>query len=71
MLANRKTDWRNRSNVGIIKRLMGFHESPEEILACSCDYNVAVVGCFNCVIAGLGGGTVYLYFILDMFGFIS
>jgi hypothetical protein len=50
---------------------MGFHESPEEILACSCDYNVAVVGRFNCVIAGFGGGTVYLYFILDMFGFIS
>ena len=68
MLANPKTDWRNRSNVGFIKRLMGFHESPEEILACSCDYNVAVVGCFNCVIAGFGGSTVYLYPVLITLG---
>ena len=54
--------------MGFIKRLMGFHESPEEVLVGSCNYNVAVVGRFNCVIAGFGGGTVYLYPVLITLG---
>ena len=71
MLVNPKTVWRNRSNVGSIKRFMGVYESPEEILAGACDYNVAFVGGFNCVIAGFSSGAIYLYPVLILLSHIS
>lgn len=61
---NQKIDWRNRSNVGINKRLMGFYESPEEILAGSSDYNATPAGRLNRIIAGFCCGSVYLYPVL-------
>ena len=64
MLANQKIDWRNRSNVGFIKRFMGLYESPEEILAGPYNCDAAFVGYSNRIIARLGCGAIYLYTIL-------
>ena len=44
---------------------MGLHESPEEILACPYNCNVALAGCFNRAIAGLCCGAIYLHIILN------
>ena len=68
MLANQKIDWRNRTDVGIINRLMGFYESPEEILARSSYCNVALIGRFDRVITGFGCGTIHLYPVLVLLG---
>ena len=61
---NQKIDWRNRTNVGFVKGFVGFYEGAEEILACSYNYNVALVGCANRIIAGFGCSSVYLYPVL-------
>ena len=67
VLANQKIDWRNRSNVGFNTRLMGFYESPKEILACPYNCNVALVGRFDRVITGFSCGTIYLYSVLIVY----
>jgi hypothetical protein len=60
-----KIDWRNRSNVGFNKRLVGFYESSEEILACPHNCDAALVGRFNRFIAGFSCGAIYLHIILN------
>ena len=62
--ANRKTDWRNRTDVGSNKGPLGFHENPEEILACSDYRDTAVAGSVDCIIARFCGGALYLYTVL-------
>ena len=64
MLVNQKIDWRNRSNVGFIKGLMGLYESPQEILACPHNCDAALAGNFDRIVAGLGCGAIYLYAVL-------
>lgn len=64
MLANQKIDWRNRSNVGFNTRLMGFYESPKEILACPDNRDATLVGCFDRIIAGFSCSTIYIYPVL-------
>ena len=66
MLASQKTVWRNRSNVRIIERFMGFYESQKEILARSDYYDVAFIGSVDSAIAGFGSSAIYLYAILKI-----
>ena len=64
MLVKQKIDWRNRTNVGFIKRFMGFYESPKEILACSYHCNAAFIGRSDSAIARFSSSTIYLYSVL-------
>ena len=64
MLASPKIDWRNRTDVGSIKRFMGFYESPKEILACSYNCNAASIGISDSAIAGFSSSAIYLYPVL-------
>ncbi len=59
-----KIDWRNRTNVGFIKRFVGFYESPKEILACSYNCNAASIGRSDSAIAGFSSSAIYLYAVL-------
>ena len=40
--------WRSRSNVGVPKRLLGFYESPQEVLVSTDHHCVVVAQCSNC-----------------------
>lgn len=64
MFVKQKIDWRNLTNVGFIEGLMGFYESQEEILACPHYCDVTIAGRSDSIIAGFGGGSVYLYSVL-------
>ena len=64
---NQKIDWRNRTNVGFIKRSMGLHEGSKEVLACPHNTNAAFTGCSDRAISGFGCCALYLHTILTVY----
>lgn len=61
-----KNMWRNRTDDRFYQRPLGFHESPQEILAGSDHSGFAAAGRSHCAFPGLGCGAVYLHVVLTI-----